>query len=144
MRHFFTISLYVIFTIAISFLLHAQTAEVSCFAPDGKTVAPNDSFVPCNKLGITQVGAASSCCLLDGDVGARDLCASTGLCVNGGIIRREFCTDRTWSNPACVKVCTDPSVRKVFSPFPQSSLAFPHAAVCGVARVERAQMTADG
>ncbi len=112
-------TLYVVFAVIVSLVLQAQTAEVPCFAPDGKTVAPNDSFVPCNKLGITQVGVASSCCLLDtdsGDASTRDLCASTGLCVNGGVIRREFCTDKTWQNPACVKVCTDPTVSGEWSP----------------------------
>ncbi len=102
-------SLYALFGLLVSLLLHAQTVEVPCYAPDGRTIAPNDSFVPCNKLGITQTGAASSCCLLDGDQ-PRDLCASTGLCINNGILRREFCTDKTWQNPACVKVCTDPAV----------------------------------
>ncbi len=87
----------------------AQTVEVPCFAPDGVTIAPNDSFVPCNKLGITQVGVYSSCCLLDGDTD-RDLCAASGLCVNGGVVRREFCTDKSWASPACVKVCLDPVV----------------------------------
>ena len=87
-----------------------QAAEVTCYAPDGMTVAPNDSFVPCNKLGITQQGIFSSCCLLDGDPSARDLCASSGLCVNGGVVRREFCTDKTWKSPSCVRVCLEPQV----------------------------------
>src|SRR5438105_4550717 len=88
-------------------------AEVPCYAPDGVTVAPNDSFVPCNKLGITQQGIHSSCCLLDSDASGaagRDLCAASGLCINGGIVRREYCTDPTWTSPACVKICVDGQV----------------------------------
>ncbi|KAK3324998.1 hypothetical protein B0H66DRAFT_636505 [Apodospora peruviana] len=92
----------------LSTLLLRVTADTKCFAPDGVTVADNDTYVPCNKLGITQQGVHSSCCKLDGDPNDRDLCASTGLCVNSGIISRGYCTDKTWKSPACVNVCTDP------------------------------------
>ncbi|KAI0021547.1 hypothetical protein F4780DRAFT_737812 [Xylariomycetidae sp. FL0641] len=87
----------------------AGADEVACYAPDGVTLGNNESFVPCNKLGITQTGVYSSCCRLDGDPAQRDLCATTGLCLNGGVIYREYCTDKTWKSPACVSVCTDPA-----------------------------------
>ncbi|KAK0716086.1 hypothetical protein B0H67DRAFT_554475 [Lasiosphaeris hirsuta] len=86
----------------------AHSAEITCYAPDGVTVAPNDTVVPCNNLGITQSGVHSSCCQLLGDESDRDLCAITGLCLTNGIVRRGFCTDPTWKSPACVKVCDDP------------------------------------
>ncbi|CAM1504265.1 Fc.00g018560.m01.CDS01 [Cosmosporella sp. VM-42] len=89
-------------------LAGAQAAEVVCYAPDGETRAPNETYVPCNKLGITQSGVFSSCCRLDGNATDRDLCTTSGLCLNRGIVQREFCTDRTWKSPACVNVCTDP------------------------------------
>ncbi|KAI8627622.1 hypothetical protein F5Y19DRAFT_440576 [Xylariaceae sp. FL1651] len=84
--------------------------EVQCWAPDGKTLADNNTVVPCNKLGIQQAGVYSSCCRLDGVADQRDLCTTTGLCLStaDGVIRREFCTDKTWKSPACVNVCTDP------------------------------------
>jgi hypothetical protein len=114
MGSFLPIVAYVAFATLAGLLLQVQgIEEVACWAPDGITIAPNDSFVPCNKLGITQVGIYSSCCQLDGDAQLRDLCASSGLCVNQGIVRREYCTDKTWQSPACVKVCNDPSVGSI-------------------------------
>jgi len=95
-------------------LSQGWAAEVTCYAPDGMTVAPNDSFVPCNKLGITQQGIFSSCCRLDGDAAARDLCAASGLCLNGGVVRREFCTDKTWQSSSCVRVCLEPQVSSLW------------------------------
>jgi len=81
-----------------------HSAAVTCYAPDGKA-ASNDTIVPCNNLGITQSGVHSSCCQLLGDEDRRDLCTGTGLCLNNGIVRRGYCTDKTFDNPACVRVC---------------------------------------
>ncbi|KAI0478249.1 hypothetical protein F4859DRAFT_479148 [Xylaria cf. heliscus] len=101
----------------ISVLLTATTFgrlagadEVQCWAPDGKTLADNETVVPCNKLGIQQQGVYSSCCRLDGDASQRDYCTTSGLCLStfDGVLRREYCTDKTWKSPACVNVCTDP------------------------------------
>ena len=94
----------------ISTLVLRVTADVTCFAPDGVTIADNETYVPCNKLGITQQGVHSSCCRLDGAPDDRDLCASTGLCINNGVVSRGYCTDQTWKSPACVNVCTQPNV----------------------------------
>ncbi|KAM7200397.1 hypothetical protein V8F20_005374 [Naviculisporaceae sp. PSN 640] len=103
---------YLSVTIIPSLVIDAHTVsaqgQVTCFAPDGVTVADNETYVPCNKLGITQQGVHSSCCRLDGAAQDRDLCASTGLCINDGIVKRGYCTDKTWKSPACVNVCTDP------------------------------------
>lgn len=85
--------------------------EVSCWAPDGETLADNTTYVPCNKLGIQQEGVYSTCCNLDGRPGERDLCTTTGLCLNNGVLHRGYCTDKTWDSPACVNVCTDDNVR---------------------------------
>ncbi|KAH8884716.1 hypothetical protein GQ53DRAFT_829664 [Thozetella sp. PMI_491] len=101
-------ALFSLLAILASHLLQCQAAEVTCYAPDGITIAPNDSYVPCNKLGIQQQGVYSSCCLLDGDPDTRDLCAQSGLCLRAGIVQREYCTDKEWKSPACVPVCTDP------------------------------------
>ncbi|KAK3984224.1 hypothetical protein QBC44DRAFT_385925 [Cladorrhinum sp. PSN332] len=88
---------------------HPKPSEPTCYAPDGSTIANASLFSPCNRLGITQANAHSSCCQLGGDPPeSRDLCAITGLCLNNGIVRRGFCTDPSWKSPACVKVCDDP------------------------------------
>ncbi|KAI0451269.1 hypothetical protein F5B21DRAFT_487808 [Xylaria acuta] len=96
--------------IATPFGRLAGADEVRCWAPDGKTLADNETVVPCNKLGIQQEGVYSSCCRLDGDANQRDYCTPSGLCLStfDGALRREYCTDKTWKSPACVNVCTDP------------------------------------
>ncbi|KAI0809960.1 hypothetical protein GGR55DRAFT_146769 [Xylaria sp. FL0064] len=96
--------------LATSFGRHAAADEVQCWAPDGKTLADNETVVPCNKLGIQQEGVYSSCCRLDGDAKQRDYCTTSGLCLStlDGVLRREYCTDATWKSPACVNVCIDP------------------------------------
>ncbi|KAI1260071.1 hypothetical protein F5Y18DRAFT_407332 [Xylariaceae sp. FL1019] len=84
-----------------------------CYAPDGKTLADNETIVPCNKLGIYSEGVQSSCCRLDGDEDKRDRCTTRGLCQNIGdgysTVRRGFCTDKTWQSDACINICTDPA-----------------------------------
>ncbi|KAI1361746.1 hypothetical protein F5Y08DRAFT_12165 [Xylaria arbuscula] len=96
---------------ATSFNWLAVGAEVQCWAPDGKTLADNETVVPCNKLGIQQDGVYSSCCRLDGDPTKRDFCLTNGLCISTESNRsqREYCTDKTWKSPACVNICTDPN-----------------------------------
>ncbi|KAH8165164.1 hypothetical protein CIB48_g3094 [Xylaria polymorpha] len=81
----------------------ARADEVQCWAPNGKTLADNETVVPCNKLGIQQEGVYSSCCRLDGDANQRDYCTTSGLCLStfDGVLRREYCTDKTWKSPAC-------------------------------------------
>uniref|UniRef100_A0A8H7KDV7 Mid2 domain-containing protein n=1 Tax=Bionectria ochroleuca TaxID=29856 RepID=A0A8H7KDV7_BIOOC len=97
--------------LAVTYLpVSVSAQEVSCFAPDGKTLADNETYVPCNKLGITQEGVYSSCCNLDGKAGDRDLCTTTGLCLNKGLLFRGYCSDKSWESDACVKVCMDESV----------------------------------
>ncbi|KAK1989819.1 hypothetical protein LX36DRAFT_465588 [Colletotrichum falcatum] len=81
--------------------------EAACYAPNGD-LADNETYVPCNKLGINQAGVFSSCCALDGPAEQRDICSSSGLCINRqGQPQRGFCTDKTWKSKACNQVCTD-------------------------------------
>ncbi|KAJ0158402.1 hypothetical protein CTA2_11649 [Colletotrichum tanaceti] len=81
--------------------------EAACYAPNGD-LANNETYVPCNKLGINQSGVFSSCCALDGPPDRRDICSSSGLCINRqDQVQRGFCTDRTWKSKACNHVCTD-------------------------------------
>ncbi|KAF4910716.1 hypothetical protein CGCVW01_v011636 [Colletotrichum viniferum] len=95
--------------VAVSLAATASAQEVACYAPDG-SVANNETYVPCNKLGITQSGVFSSCCALDGPADERDICSSSGLCINKQQQpQRGFCTDKTWKSKACVNICTDES-----------------------------------
>ncbi|KAK8079435.1 hypothetical protein PG997_007253 [Apiospora hydei] len=92
--------------LAVGLVSCVAAQEVECWAPDGKTRADNETYVPCNKLGIQQDGIFSSCCALDGNPDKRDTCTSLGLC-NGADrrLRRGFCTDKSWKSKACVNVC---------------------------------------
>jgi hypothetical protein len=81
--------------------------EVPCYAPDGVTLA-DDSYRPCNNLGVlTDPGMFSSCCRLNAVPETKELCDARGLCVQGDIVRRGFCTDSSWSDPACLNFCID-------------------------------------
>ncbi|KAK8050919.1 hypothetical protein PG993_002304 [Apiospora rasikravindrae] len=92
--------------LAIGLVSCVAAQEVECWAPDGKTRADNETYVPCNKLGIQQDGIFSSCCALDGTPDKRDTCTSLGLCSGADRrLRRGFCTDKTWKSKACVDVC---------------------------------------
>ncbi|OHX00959.1 hypothetical protein CSPAE12_00313 [Colletotrichum incanum] len=83
--------------------------EASCYAPNGE-LANNETYVPCNKLGINQAGVFSSCCALDGPPAQRDICSSSGLCINRqGQPQRGFCTDKTWKSKACNHTGGNPS-----------------------------------
>ncbi|KAL0943309.1 uncharacterized protein CTRU02_201195 [Colletotrichum truncatum] len=92
---------------ALGLAMGISAQEVSCYAPNGD-VANNLTYVPCNKLGITQRGVFSSCCALDGPPDERDICSTSGLCINRqSQPQRGFCTDPTWKSKACVSVCMD-------------------------------------
>ncbi|KAL2104526.1 hypothetical protein VUR80DRAFT_172 [Thermomyces stellatus] len=83
-------------------LSQAPEPAVPCYAPDGVTLADN-SYRPCNNLGLTtRRGAASACCRLNAVPDTRELCDASGLCVQGDIVRRGFCTDSSWEDVACV------------------------------------------
>ncbi|KAG9251870.1 uncharacterized protein F5Z01DRAFT_256023 [Emericellopsis atlantica] len=98
-----------VLALGLGLVSQSQAHEKTCWAPDGKTKADNETYVPCNKLGIEEDGVHSSCCNLDGKASQRDLCVQTGLCNNDGILWRGYCTDQSWESAACVNVCTDES-----------------------------------
>ncbi|OBR13190.1 hypothetical protein CH63R_01916 [Colletotrichum higginsianum IMI 349063] len=92
---------------ALGLAARVLAQEAACYAPNGD-LANNETYVPCNKLGINQSGVFSSCCALDGPPDQRDTCSSSGLCINRqGQPQRGYCTDRTWKSKACNHVCTD-------------------------------------
>lgn len=89
----------------------ATAQEVDCWAPDGVTRADNETYVPCNKLGIQQADVFSMCCALDGPAEDRDICSSSGLCTDrSNRLTRAYCTDKTWKSKACLNICTDDKV----------------------------------
>lgn len=93
--------------VALGVTVRVFAQEASCYAPNGD-LANNETYVPCNKLGINQAGVFSSCCALDGPPDQRDICSSSGLCINRqGQPQRGYCTDKTWKSKACNHVCTD-------------------------------------
>lgn len=86
----------------------ATAQEVACWAPDGVTRADNETYVPCNKLGIQQADVYSMCCALDGPADERDICSASGLCTASGRgLTRAYCTDKTWKSKACLNICMD-------------------------------------
>jgi len=92
--------------VALSLVTRVLAQEAACYAPNGD-LADNQTYVPCNKLGINQAGVFSSCCALDGPAEQRDICSTSGLCINRqGQPQRGYCTDRTWKSKACNHVCT--------------------------------------
>lgn len=99
----------------------ATAQEVTCWAPDGVTRGDNETYVPCNKLGIQQADVYSMCCALDGPADERDICSASGLCTGGGRgLTRAYCTDKTWKSKACLNICTDDNV----SPKPAGAFHF--------------------
>ncbi|KAF6843609.1 hypothetical protein CMUS01_01936 [Colletotrichum musicola] len=95
------------FLLAVAFglMTFAATQETTCYAPNGD-IADNETYVPCKKLGIFQVGIYSSCCALAGRHETRQTCLASGLCEDfSGQLYRGFCTDRTWTSKACTSLC---------------------------------------
>ncbi|OLN96434.1 hypothetical protein CCHL11_00678 [Colletotrichum chlorophyti] len=91
-----------LFAVVLGLAARGVAQGASCYAPNGD-LANNETYVPCNKLGINQAGVFSSCCALDGPPEQRDICSSSGLCINRqGQPQRGFCTDKTWKSKACV------------------------------------------
>ncbi|KAF1992192.1 hypothetical protein K402DRAFT_415890 [Aulographum hederae CBS 113979] len=69
----------------------------SCYFPGGNQPAGGNPMVPCNPN-----AAVSACC----QVG--ESCTSSGLCFSGnGMIYRGGCTDKTFKDATCSKVCLD-------------------------------------
>ncbi|PMD31807.1 hypothetical protein L207DRAFT_591233 [Hyaloscypha variabilis F] len=65
----------------------------TCYFPSGKI----SDGMPCNSSTTGQ----SACCNLG------NLCMSSGLCFDKGLIARGSCTDATWTDDSCAKSCVD-------------------------------------
>jgi hypothetical protein len=91
-------------------LVQIVTASATCYGPNG-TANTYDccggAYSPCN-------GVSGMCCAL-GRAANINECLGNGLCyqTNTGWIWRESCTDPTWQDPSCLKLCTDGSNKRV-------------------------------
>ena len=88
--------------LALLSLLLPLAAAQNCYYPNGTDANAGYSsprYVACNAK-----ATASMCC----DI--RDTCVSDGLCYSGwydGNTWRDFCTDKSWQDPACTKLCVN-------------------------------------
>ncbi|KAL8733042.1 MAG: hypothetical protein Q9181_003748 [Wetmoreana brouardii] len=91
------------YTLLVSLALCALTLAASnpaCYFPNGTQAISNvDSmpYLPCTNR------QQSMCCRTN----STDSCTSDGLCESrwDGNLWRDYCTDPTWQDPACVKLC---------------------------------------
>ncbi|KAM7218995.1 hypothetical protein V8F06_005587 [Rhypophila decipiens] len=88
---------------AASVLALIRQVSGACYRPDGvdRNALPwikDNDYQPCNKG-----GGHSMCCSTQ----SFDTCRPNGLCYNEGakLLWRESCTDPTWKDPACIKLC---------------------------------------
>ncbi|KAF3308191.1 hypothetical protein TWF173_001659 [Orbilia oligospora] len=97
------------FLFSFSFYTVARTKASDtprCYYPDGRLRNSTD-YQPCNNV----VGQHSMCCALANRGSGGDLCLPNGLCsaftADGSqtALWRESCTDPTWEDPACLKIC---------------------------------------
>ena len=81
--------------------LLAQYSSAECYMPNGSKAnweGSKSNYVSCAKN-----GQHAMCC----NKAYSDTCRSNGLCYNAGakLLWRESCTDPTWNDPACIKLC---------------------------------------
>jgi len=81
-----------------------RPSYATCYQRNGTEISSQD-YQPCT----SSAGATSMCCATS-RLNA-DLCLPSGLCVGGAdtaggrLFWRESCTDPTWQDPACLKIC---------------------------------------
>jgi hypothetical protein len=80
------------------------TMSMNCYSIDGKPYASFEDYIPCNTSRAT--GSHTSCCA------PGDKCLTNGLCQGqvdssrkSNLFWRDGCTDPTWKDPACPRVC---------------------------------------
>jgi hypothetical protein len=110
-------------------IAHAAGAQlVDCFLPNGTAVPLSAAYQPC----ISTLNVHSMCCVLNAtalealgeSADKLDTCLTNGLCqTSEGGWARDLCTDKTWSSPNCVNVCTSDAVS-------ETSITYPVSATC--------------
>jgi hypothetical protein len=93
--------------IALITLVQTVTASVTCYGPNGTANIEDccgGAYSPCN-------GISGMCCALGRTINNINECLGNGLCYqeNNGELWRESCTDPTWRDPSCLKLCLDGS-----------------------------------
>ena len=76
-------------------------ASATCFYPNGSADL-SGAQAPCKS------GGHSMCCLLTNVASENaDECRSDGLCIpsDNSAVFRDTCTDKTWTDPACLNLC---------------------------------------
>lgn len=86
---------------------YIQQCYSACYLPNGTMVGidpDGGAYVPCDIDG-------GMCCALGRPSTSRfvDYCRSDGLCESpgSGDVYRESCSDPTWKDPRCLKLCVD-------------------------------------
>jgi len=80
--------------------LQTSANAAACYQPDGEEA--ESSFAPCN----SNSSAVSMCC----NIQNLDRCTAEGVCVSGSnAYDRDSCTDKTWTSPECIHMCTGES-----------------------------------
>ncbi|KAL5338032.1 hypothetical protein BJX70DRAFT_399125 [Aspergillus crustosus] len=87
--------------LALSITTKPTTAAQECYLMNGQSAATSHS--PC--IADLASDVHSPCCAL-----ATDICLESGLCLaSNGLMYETGCTDPTWEDDACPKVCPDAS-----------------------------------
>ncbi|KAF2667654.1 hypothetical protein BT63DRAFT_480588 [Microthyrium microscopicum] len=88
--------------LAIVLLSLPRISSSHCYHPDGTSTS--DDYAPCHN----DAGKASMCCATNRTTANVNGCRTDGLCweIETQNVWRESCTDATWKDPSCVKLCT--------------------------------------
>ena len=102
---------------ATGHLAHAGAELADCFLPNGTAVPLSFAYQLC----ISTQNVHSMCCVLNitalealgENAGNLDICLTNGLCQTPqGGYGRDLCTDKTWTSPNCLNVCTGGAVSR--------------------------------
>ncbi|KAI4163211.1 MAG: hypothetical protein LQ342_003144 [Letrouitia transgressa] len=88
------------FLVVVVLATSSTLAASTCYAPNGTAIIDEFPYTPCNTN-----DEFSMCCRIT----TTDTCRPDGLCDSGwdGKVWRDYCTDPTWEDPSCVKLCVD-------------------------------------
>ncbi|KAL9043723.1 MAG: hypothetical protein Q9214_003101, partial [Letrouitia sp. 1 TL-2023] len=89
-----------LFSVLVVLAASSALAASTCYAPNGTAIVDEFPYTPCNTN-----DEFSMCCRIS----STDTCRPDGLCDSAwdGKVWRDYCTDPTWEDPSCVKLCVD-------------------------------------